>query len=126
MCGQPAALNMIIISPMQQLTIAGAAGSPGNALKMGEDRKTAAHVEECHSAGILFTPLVVQALEGRCEGATHTIRRIGQLPGERLGIEPAESSRHLFRSLSVTLWRGNATLWTQRQPVHLAEVGGCL
>ena len=119
-------MDMMVISPMQQLTIAGAAGSPGYALKVGEDRKTAAHAEECHSAGILFAPLVVQALEGRCEGATHTIRRIGQLQGQRLGIEPAESTRHLFRSLSVTLWRGNATLWTQRQPVHLAEVDGCL
>ena len=114
MRGQPAALDMTVISPMQQLTIAGAARSPGYVLKVGEDRKMAAHVEECHSAGILFTPLVVEALGGWCEGATHTIRRIGRLQGQRLGIEPAKSTRHLFQHLSVTQWRGNATLWTQR------------
>ena len=79
MRGQPAALDVTVISPMQQLTIAGAAGSPGYALKVEEDKKMAAYAEECHSAGILFISFVVEALGGWCEGATHTIRRIGWL-----------------------------------------------
>jgi len=79
---------------------------------MGEDKKMAVHAEECHSAGILFTPFVVEALGGWGEGATHTIRRIGRLQGQRLGINPAESTCHLFQRLFVALWRGN--------PVNLA------
>jgi len=73
MRGQPAALDVTVISPIQQLTIAGAAEIPGYALTVGEDWKRAAHAEECHSAGILFTPFVVEALGGWGEGATHTM-----------------------------------------------------
>ena len=103
MPGQSAALDVTVISPMQQLTIAGTAGSPGYALKVGEDRKMATHTEECHSAGILFTPLVVEALGGWCERATHTIQRIGRLQGQRLGFGITMNTRHLLQRLSVTL-----------------------
>jgi len=43
MRGQLAALDVTVISPMQQLTIAGAAESPRYALTVGKDRKMAAH-----------------------------------------------------------------------------------
>ena len=38
------------------------------------------------------------------------IGSIGRLLGQRLGIPPAESTRHLFQRLSIALWRGNAAL----------------
>ena len=47
--GQPAALDVTVISTMQQLTQAGAASTPGSALHVGEERKMAAHTEACRS-----------------------------------------------------------------------------
>ena len=41
--GQPAALDVTVISPLQQQTLSGAANSPGYALNVGIDRKLAAH-----------------------------------------------------------------------------------
>ena len=65
---------------------------------------------------------MVEALGGWGKKAIHTIKRIGRLQGQRLGVEPAESTRHLFQRLAVALWKGNASLWTQRQPVRMTEV----
>ena len=41
--GQPAALDATVISTLQQLTLAGAATTPGQALRVGEERKMVAH-----------------------------------------------------------------------------------
>ena len=62
--GQPATLDITVISTMQQLTLQGAASTPGYALRVGEERKMAAHAEECRSIGILFVPMVVESLGG--------------------------------------------------------------
>ena len=43
--GRPAALDVQIISPLQQLTVAGAASSPEHALE-GVRRKVASHLSE--------------------------------------------------------------------------------
>ena len=60
--GQPAALDVTVISPLLQLTLAGAACTPGHALKVGEERKMVAHAEDCRAVGVAFVPLVVEAL----------------------------------------------------------------
>ena len=86
MRGQPAALDISVISTMQQLTLQGAANIPGYALGVGEERKMAAHAEECRAVGISFIALVVETLGGWSENAIHTIRAIGRLQGQRLCI----------------------------------------
>ena len=52
--GQPAALDVTVISTMQQLTRDRASVVPGHALQVGEERKMAAHAEACRSVGIAF------------------------------------------------------------------------
>ena len=126
MRGQPAALDISVISTMQQLTLQGAANIPGYALGVGEERKMAAHAEECRAVGITFIPLVVETLGGWSEDAIHTIRAIGRLQGQRLGIPPAESTRHLFQRLAISLWKGNASLWLRRLPFSSAAVDGII
>ena len=44
--GQPAALDVTVISTLQQQTVSGAASVPGYALQVGEDRKMAAHATD--------------------------------------------------------------------------------
>ena len=122
--GQPAALDIHVISTMQQQTLVGASTTPGHALRVGEERKMAAHAGPCRAAGVTFIPLVVESLGGWSEEAIYTIKSIGRLQGQRLGIPPPETTRHLFQRLSISLWRGNASLWVRRQPALLATVDG--
>ena len=108
--GCPAALDVSVISTLQQLTVEGAASVQGHALKVGSDRKRAAHSAACLAVGVSFLPLVVESLGGWSDEAADTISSIGRLLGQRLGISPAESIRHLFQQCSIALWRGNAAL----------------
>ena len=122
--GQPTALDVTVISTLQSLTLAGAANTPGYALRVAEERKMAAHHDDCRKVGVLFTPLAVESLGGWSEEARRTISKIGQLMGQRLGSPPAETIRHLYQRLSISLWKGNATLWARRIPSPSAWVDG--
>ena len=108
--GQPAALDVSVISTMQQQTIDRAANSPGYALRVHEEKKMKAHADSCHSRGILFVPLIVETIGGWSDEAIKTISYIGHLQGQRLGSPPSEAIRHLFQRLAISLWRGNASL----------------
>ena len=75
--GQPAAIDVIVISILQQQTQTGAANTPGYALTVAEERKMAAHAEACHAVGVLFIPLAAETL--------------GALTGKRLTLLPASA-----------------------------------
>ena len=49
--GFPAALDVTVICTLQDLTVAGAAATPGHALRIGEERKLAAHQSDCRATG---------------------------------------------------------------------------
>ena len=55
----------------------------------------AAHAESCRAVGVLFIPLVVESMGRWSDEAIHLIASIGRLQGQRLGIPPSESIRHL-------------------------------
>ena len=99
--GQPAAQDIHVISTVQQQTLAGASTTPGYALQVGEDRKMIAHAGACRAAGVTFIPLVVESLGGWSEEAIQIIKSIGRLQGQRLGIPPPETTRHLFQRLAT-------------------------
>ena len=86
--GQPAALDVTVISPLQSLTLHRATSSAGHALTVGEQRNVAAHAAACHAVGVSFVPLVFETLGGMSELASTTVSRIGRLLGQRLGISP--------------------------------------
>ena len=54
--GQPAALDVTVISTMQQQTLLGASITPGHVLQVGEERKMAAHAAICRGVGVNFYP----------------------------------------------------------------------
>ena len=74
-CGRPAALDVHVISPLQQQTIAEAAFTPGHALQVGVQRKLASHLSACHSAGVDFIPIVAEALGGLAHRGHHHDRQ---------------------------------------------------
>ena len=124
--GQPAALDVSVISTLQQLTVNGASTTQGYALSVGEGRKFAAHAVSCRSVGVSFIPLLVESLGGWNSRAMEVIKGIGRLQGQRLGIPPADSTTHLFQRLAICLWRGNASLWVRRIPIRPSEVDGVI
>ena len=52
--GCPVALDVSVISTLQQATIQGATSTKGHALLVGEARKLSAHADACHEDGISF------------------------------------------------------------------------
>ena len=114
--GRPAALDITVISTLQSLTLAGDAASQRHALRVTEERKMAAHREACQSVCVVFIPLVMETLGGWSDEAAHNISRIGRFLGQRSGAPPATTTHHLFQRLSISLWKGNASMWIQRLP----------
>ena len=62
--GRQAALDVAVISPLQQLTVAEAAVTPGHALEVCVSRKLSANLPSCRAAGVECVPMVVEALGG--------------------------------------------------------------
>jgi hypothetical protein len=76
--GQPAAMDVTVISSLQPLTIQGAASSAGHALSVGEQRKMSAHAPACRAVGVSFIPLAFEALGSMSEATTTSLSRIGR------------------------------------------------
>ena len=51
----------------------------------------------------IFLPIVVEALGGWSEEAVFHISKIGRLIGQRLGLPPNETTKHLFQRLAIYL-----------------------
>ena len=102
--GLPAALDVTVISPMQQMTLSQSAVTQGH---VAADRKIVVHGQSCQQAGIKFIPLPVESLGGWSNQAI-TLKAIGHQQAARLDISPSDLIHHLFQHLSVCLWRGNA------------------
>ena len=124
--GQPAALDITVISSLQQLTLREAASVAGHALSAGEARKIAAHVPSCRASGVSFIPIIFEALGGLSELAVATLSNIGRLLGQRTGVPPSETTRHLFQRCAISLWKGNAALWLHRFPPFHPFVDSCI
>ena len=111
--GQPAALDITLISSLQAATVCDAAVIQGSALGVAETRKQALHTAACHRVGVNFYPLAVEALGGWCPSAVSIIHSISRLLAQR---NPADTCCHLFQHLSVALWWGNTAMWIACQP----------
>ena len=109
--GHPAFVDVRVISPLQQLTLAEASSIPGHALLVGTRRKLASNLLACRAMGAECIPLVAETLGGLSEDAIHTIRVIGRAIGIRsCSPNPSTSTKHLFSRTAIALWDGNATL----------------
>ena len=115
--GRPAALDVTVISPVQQLTVDRASVIQGHALSVAEDRKYRSQYDDCLQAGISFITLAMESFGGWSPIAVSIIREMGKLQAHRLGLSPSHTVSHLFQRLSIALWRGNAAMWAARLPI---------
>ena len=102
-----------MISPLQQLTLAEAAFTPGHALHVGTRRKLASNLSACRAAGGECIPLVAETLGGLSEDSILTIRAIGRAIGLRSSAPDPTYHHH-----QAPLWQGchRPVAW-QCQPV---------
>ena len=123
--GHPSIFNVLVISPVQELTIAEAAQTPGHTLQVRVQRKITNNLSACHSSGIDFIPLVAKALGGLAEDTIHTITNISRAIDDKYGpSDSASTSKHLFGRLAVALWRGNSSLCLHWLPTLSLSLDG--
>ena len=125
--GRPAALDIHVISPLQQQIVVETAFSPGHALSMGVRRKLTTNLPACRSVGIDSIPLVTETLGGLAEDTIHTLRTLGKAIGQRsCSLDPSLATKHLFARFAIALWRGNASMWLHRQPTLPPALDGLI
>ena len=124
-CGRPAALDIHVISPLQQLTLSEASVTPGHALQVGVQHKLASNLPACREAGVECIPIVAETLGGLAKDTIHTISSLGRAIAGRAGsMDPSSTTRHLFQRFAIALWRGNACLWLHRHPTLPPSLDG--
>ena len=116
--GQDCALDVTVVSPVQQQAIQRAAEEPGYAIQMRYDQKLRKYGELCRAEGIVFQPLVVETFGGWGDSAVEVLKKLGQALGRASGQEESEVVHHLFGRLSMLLQKGNCSLLVNRIPVH--------
>ena len=91
-------------------------------LSKGVQRKLTNYFSACHSSGIGFVPLMVEAL---AEDTIHTITNVSRAIEDRCGpSDSAPTSKHLYGRLAVALWQGNASLWLHWLPTLSPSLDG--
>ena len=86
--GLDAALDVTITHPLQNLTVAEAAITPGHAMSVAYERKMRGAGELCRGQGIAFIPIVAESLGGLHGIAAREIQKIGAAlarPGKMKG-----------------------------------------
>ena len=76
--GRPAALDVHVISPLQQQSVGKAAITPGHALQMGVQRKLASQLSACRSVGVEFVPVEMETLGGLAVDTILSLHSVGE------------------------------------------------
>ena len=107
-------------------TVKETASTQGHSLSVAENRKIASHSSACHSSGVSFIPLAVETLGGWSPTAFQTLKSIGWLQAQQLGLCPKDNCFHLFQRLPVNQWRSNANMWISHGAIYLFMVNGVI
>ena len=105
--GQDAALDVTIVHPFQDATLAQAATEPGYALTFAHQRKARGAEGDCRRQGIAFLPLVAESMGGWRASAEREIKKLGSALARHTGQLEGEAISHLWRRLGILLQRGN-------------------
>ena len=124
--GRPLAIDVQVISPLQQQIVGSAALAPGHALQVGVQRKLTSHLSACRAIGVEFLPFVAETLGGLAEDAISVLRSLGKALTQRVGYQDDSSvcTKQLFHRTAIALWRGNASLWLHRLPPLHPSIDG--
>ena len=116
--GKDAALDVCVVSPLQQATIQRAAREPGYALLMRTNQKWSKYGEACRAHNISFFALAVETTGAWEDGAAALIKRLAIALARATCQEEGQVVKHLFGKLSLLLMKSNAGLILNRQNYH--------
>ena len=125
--GRDAAIDVTVINPLQQQTVAEAAATPGHSLDVAYDRKMRGAADDCQRQGVAFIPLAFESLGGWHKTAEVQVRKIAQAMARQCGRDESECVSQATSRLSLLLMKGNAAILTNRIPSHPeAHIDGVL
>ena len=114
--GQDAAMDVTVVTPLQEATMPGAATTPGFALDYAYGNKVRGAEEDCRAQGIAFLPIVAETFGGWHNAADREMRKLGAALARHTGQDEGEAVSHLWGRLGVLLQRGNAAILVNRVP----------
>ena len=114
---KPAVLDMTVSSPLQKLTFQEPSSCQGCTLSVEDKRKWTSQQNACQASRIEFVPLVVETNQTVTHEALETIKLIGHLKGQRIGVTLSETAEHLFQRIGIELCERNACMRAVLFPV---------
>ena len=99
--GRDAALDVMVINPLQQATVVEAATTPGHSLDFAFDRKMRGAADDCQRQGVAFIPLAFESLGGWHKTAEVQVKRIAQDLARQTGREESERVSKATSRLSL-------------------------
>ena len=125
--GKPAALDVTVVSPLQQQLVKKAAEEPGSAARKRFQEKQAKYQTPCKNEGIEFFPLSVETLGGWHPESLLVLKNLARHLASHSGNTFEETQRHFLQRLSILLMRGNSALILSRHTTQIdAKVDGDL
>ena len=94
--GRDAALDVTVVTPLQQETLAQAATTPGHALTFAYERKIRGAEEACRRQGIAFIPLAAESFGGWHGAGEREVRKLGAALARHTGQDESEAVHHLW------------------------------
>ena len=116
--GRDAALDVSVVSPLQQQLVRKAADEAGSAARKRFQEKNAKYYQPCSDEGIAFFPLIVETYRGWHPESEATIKKLSLQLASHTGSDATETTRHLFQKLGILLAKGNAALILRRRIVY--------
>ena len=114
--GRDGALDVTVVHPFQDATLARAATEPGYPLNFAHDRKMRGAEADCRQQGISFIPLVAESMGGWHSSAEKEVKKLGSALARHTGQPEGEAISHLWGRLGILLQRGNVALMGNRVP----------
>ena len=74
------------------------------------------NIPSCNQQGITFIPLAVESLGAWHKSAVAEVKKLGSALARHTGEEETVTIQRLFQKLSVSLMKGNAALFNNRNP----------
>ena len=114
--GKDAALDVTVVTPLQDATMPAAANTAGHALNHAYGRKMNGAHEECRRQGIAFLPIVAETFGGWHPEAGREVKKLGAALARHTGQDEGEAVSHIWSRMGILLQRGNAAILGNRIP----------
>ena len=120
--GKDTALDVTVVSSLQQTLVVRSAATAGAALAHAYSRKENQSMPDCLQEGLIFIPLPLECLGGFHQKTCEVVKTLGRQLSLQTGCDEAQTVNHLFQRLSIMLMKGNSALFTSRMPTFPSQI----